>query len=165
MRAMGLAEVIIDGEVIEADPPHRLVQTYRFLFTDQNKAEGFTRLTWEIELTPGGFTRLTVTHDLTGAPMGAGMVTSKFSNQGGGGWNWILSDLKSLLETLALPLDGGGLGGGERSVFGEGRRRRRRPTTFFTQTRREHPQPCPSPIEGGFLRAGPWVPGRLRRPG
>ena len=99
MRAMGLAEVIIDGEVIEADPPHRLVQTYRFLFTDQNKAEGFTRLTWEIELTPGGFTRLTVTHDLTGAPMGAGMVTSKFSNQGGGGWNWILSDLKSLLET------------------------------------------------------------------
>jgi uncharacterized protein YndB with AHSA1/START domain/DNA-binding transcriptional ArsR family regulator len=101
MRSMGLAEVIIDGEVIEADPPHRLVQTYRFLFTDQNRAEGFTRLTWEIETTAGGFSRLTVTHDLTGAPVGAGMVTSKFNNQGGGGWNWILSDLKSLLETGA----------------------------------------------------------------
>jgi uncharacterized protein YndB with AHSA1/START domain len=99
MRSMGLAEVIIDGEVIEADPPNKLVQTYRFLFTDETKAEGFTRLTWEVVETPAGFTRLTVTHDLTGAPQAAGMVTSKFSNQGGGGWNWILSDLKSLLET------------------------------------------------------------------
>lgn len=101
MRAMGLADIIIDGEVIEVDPPHKLVQTYRFLFTDQTKAEGFTRITWEIAPTPGGFVRLTVTHDLTGAPIGAGMVTSKFSDQGGGGWNWILSDLKSLLETGA----------------------------------------------------------------
>lgn len=101
MRAMGLDEVIIDGEVIEADPPHRLVQTYRFLFNDQTKAEGFTRLTWDVVPTSGGFTRLTVTHDLTGAPIGAGMVSSQFSDQGGGGWNWILSDLKSLLETGA----------------------------------------------------------------
>ena len=99
MRSMGLAEIIIDGEVIEAEPPHKLVQTYRFLFTDETKAEGFTRVSWEIAPTPGGFTRLTVTHDLTGAPVAAGMVSSKFSGQGGGGWNWILSDLKSLLET------------------------------------------------------------------
>ena len=99
MRTMGLAEIIIDGEVIEAEPPHKLVQTYRFLFTEQTKAEGFTRITWEIVATPGGFTRLTVTHDLSDAPVAAGMVSSKFSGQGGGGWNWILSDLKSLLET------------------------------------------------------------------
>jgi hypothetical protein len=26
-------------------------------------------------------------------------VKGKFSLQGGGGWNWILSDLKSLMET------------------------------------------------------------------
>ena len=31
----------------------------------------------------------------------AGMVASKFSEQGTGGWAWILSDLKSLLETGA----------------------------------------------------------------
>lgn len=101
MRSMGLAEVIIDGEVLEADPPRRLVQTYRFLFTEETKAEGFTRVTWEIEPTHAGFTRLTVTHDVTGAPGVAGMVTSQFSERGGGGWNWILSDLKSLLETGA----------------------------------------------------------------
>jgi uncharacterized protein YndB with AHSA1/START domain/DNA-binding transcriptional ArsR family regulator len=99
MRSMGLAEVIIDGEVVEVEPPHRLVQTWRFLFTDQTRAEGFTRITWEVATTPGGFTRLTVTHDLTGAPQMAGMITSKFNGQGGGGWSWILSDLKSLLET------------------------------------------------------------------
>ena len=101
MRAMGLADVIIDGEVIEVEAPNRLVQTYRFLFTPDSTAEGFTRITWEVVATPGGFTRLTVTHDLTGAPLAAGMVTSKFSGQGGGGWNWILSDLKSLVETGA----------------------------------------------------------------
>ena len=101
MRSFGLPETIIDGEVIEADPPHKLVHTYRFLFNDANRAEGFTRITWEVVTTSGGFTRLTVTHDVTGAPLAAGMVTSKFSDQGGGGWNWILSDLKSLLETGA----------------------------------------------------------------
>lgn len=35
----------IDGEVIEIDPLRKLVQTYRFLFTEEQKAEGFTRVT------------------------------------------------------------------------------------------------------------------------
>ncbi len=99
MLAMGMAEVVIDGEVVEVSAPNRLAQTYRFLFTDQHKAEGFTKLTWDVVPTSGGFTRLTLTHDLTDAPIAAGMVTSQFSDQGGGGWAWILSDLKSLLET------------------------------------------------------------------
>jgi uncharacterized protein YndB with AHSA1/START domain len=99
MRSFGLPEVVCDGEVLESAPPHRLVQTYRWLFTEENKKEGFTKLTWEIEQTPGGFSRLTVTHDLQGAPIMAGAVKSKFNLEGGGGWNWILSDLKSLLET------------------------------------------------------------------
>lgn len=99
MRTMGLPDVIIDGEVIEANPPTRLVQTYRFLFSDEMKAEGFTRITWEIEKASANFTRLTVTHELGGAPIMAGMVASKFSEMGAGGWSWILSDLKSLLET------------------------------------------------------------------
>ena len=99
MVKFGLPDVVVDGEVIEADPPRRLVQTYRFLFSPEMKAEGFTRVTWEIEPTMSGFSRLTVTHELEGAPIMAGMVSSKFSERGTGGWTWILSDLKTLLET------------------------------------------------------------------
>ena len=40
-----------------------------------------------------------MTHELEGAPTMAGMVGGKFSEMGAGGWTWILSDLKSLLET------------------------------------------------------------------
>jgi len=99
MEAMGLPPVVVDGEVVEAHPPTKLVQTYRFLFNEQTRAEGFTRVTWEIESAAPGFTRLTVTHELEGAPGMAAMVSSKFSERGAGGWSWILSDLKSLLET------------------------------------------------------------------
>jgi uncharacterized protein YndB with AHSA1/START domain len=99
MCAMGLPEVIIDGEVIECKPPFRLVQTYRFLFTDESKAEGFTRVTWEIEEPKPNFSRLRLTHELEGAPGIAEMVSHPFAEPGGGGWSWILSDMKSLLET------------------------------------------------------------------
>jgi uncharacterized protein YndB with AHSA1/START domain len=99
MRAMGIPEVVVDGVVEEADPPRRLVHTYRFLFSDAMKAEGFTRVTWEIEKVASGFSRLTVTHELEGAPIMADMVASKFSEVGAGGWAWILSDMKTLLET------------------------------------------------------------------
>jgi uncharacterized protein YndB with AHSA1/START domain len=101
MKAMGMPEVALDGEVLESIAPRKLVQTYRFLFNDALKAEGFTRLTWEIEPTQSGFSRLTVTHELEGAPIMAGMVANKFSEMGTGGWTWILSDLKTLLETGA----------------------------------------------------------------
>jgi hypothetical protein len=40
-----------------------------------------------------------VIRELGGAPIMAGMVASKFSEQGTGGWAWILNDMKSLLET------------------------------------------------------------------
>jgi uncharacterized protein YndB with AHSA1/START domain len=99
MEAMGVTGVLIDGEVIESDPPKKLVQTYRMLFSDATRAEGFSRVTWEIEPTSLGFSRLTVTHELEGKPIMAAMVASKFSESGTGGWGWILSDLKSVLET------------------------------------------------------------------
>jgi hypothetical protein len=68
-------------------------------------AEGFTRLTYEIEPTQYG-TRLTVTHDLESAPKLAAMVAGAHEDEGaGGGWAWVLSDLKSLLET-GKPLAG-----------------------------------------------------------
>ena len=96
---IGLPEVIVDGEVIEVKPPFKLVQTYRFLFNEEHKKEGFTRITFEIEQTAGGFCRLTVTHDTAGAPMMARRHADQLQQQGGGGWDWILSDIKSLLET------------------------------------------------------------------
>ena len=99
MRSFGLPDVVVDGVVELAEPPRKLVHTYRFLFSDQNKAEGFTRVTWEIEKVAADFCRLTVVHELEGAPIMANMVASKFSEQGTGGWAWILSDMKTLLET------------------------------------------------------------------
>ena len=101
MQEYGVAGPIIDGEVIESDPPRRFVQTWRMLMDDGLKAEGFTRLTYELVET-GGVTRLTVTHDLTGAPNLAVLTSGAADDQpgaGGGGWPWVLSDLKSLLET------------------------------------------------------------------
>ncbi|MDH6135761.1 uncharacterized protein YndB with AHSA1/START domain [Kitasatospora sp. MAA4] len=96
-----IPDTIIDGEVVEADPPRRLVLLWRMLMDPEAAAEGFTRLSYDI--TPaGGATRLTVVHELTGAPKLAAMVSGAGEDAGtggGGGWSWILSDLKSLLET------------------------------------------------------------------
>jgi uncharacterized protein YndB with AHSA1/START domain len=106
-EAMGFAipDVVVDGEVLEVDPPHRLVQTFRMLMDPQSAPEGFTRLTYEIAETNGGVCKLTVTHELEGAPNLA-LVTGggREAEGAGGGWAWVLSDLKSLLETGA-PMD------------------------------------------------------------
>lgn len=100
MLDMGAPEVLIEGEVLECDPPHRLVQTWRGLWTPEMAAEGPTRLTWEIAEENEGWSRLTVTHELEGAPATAATVFSDARlREGGGGWAWILSDLKSLLES------------------------------------------------------------------
>ncbi|TQL99930.1 ArsR family transcriptional regulator [Actinoallomurus bryophytorum] len=100
MRAMGMPEVVAEGEVLEADPPRRLVQTWRMLLEPGQAAEPYTRITWEIEPLAGNTSRLTVTHDLEGAPIHASMVSGERMEEGGG-WPYILSDLKSLLETGA----------------------------------------------------------------
>jgi uncharacterized protein YndB with AHSA1/START domain len=98
MKQYGGPEVIADGEVIESDPPRKLVQTWRALWDPEMVAEGFKRLTWEIVEGPGGVTTLTVTHELEGAPKTAAQVSGEIP-QAGGGWSFILSDLKTLLET------------------------------------------------------------------
>ena len=76
------------------------------LMDPEMAAEGFTRLTYEIEEGEGGVTKLTVIHDLEGAPKLAALVAGGLEDTGaGGGWSWVLSDLKTLLET-GKPLAG-----------------------------------------------------------
>ena len=96
----GVPDVIVDGEVIESDPPRRLVQTWRMLMDPQSEAEGFTRLTYEIVETGPGVSKLTVIHELEGAPRLALFVGGEMESMGaGGGWSEVFSDLKTLLET------------------------------------------------------------------
>jgi uncharacterized protein YndB with AHSA1/START domain len=100
MRSMGAPEVAVDGQVLEVDPPHKLVQTFRMVMDPTMEAQGFTRLTYEIEERKNGVTRVTLTHELEGAPVLAVLMSGGMEDEGaGGGWNWVLSGLKTLLET------------------------------------------------------------------
>jgi uncharacterized protein YndB with AHSA1/START domain len=92
-----MPDVMIVGEVIESDPPRKLVQTWHPVWDEAAAAEAPTRLTYEIEEIRGTCS-LTVTHDLTGAPGLVKMVSGQI-REAGGGWPWTLSDLKTLLET------------------------------------------------------------------
>jgi uncharacterized protein YndB with AHSA1/START domain len=80
---------IAEGENVEVDPPRRLVQTFTALWSDEVKAEGESRVTWEIEPVGDDSCRLTVTHELNKGANGELY----------GGWPMILSGLKTLLET------------------------------------------------------------------
>ena len=92
-------DVGVDGEILEVDPPSRLVQTFRMVMEPTMAAEGFTRVTYELEEREGA-TKLTVVHELEGAPTLASVMSGGAEDiGGGGGWSWVLSDLKSLLET------------------------------------------------------------------
>lgn len=90
----GMPEVLLTGEVIEVDPPHRLVQSWKAGW----EQEAATRLTFEIEERGDGVCRLTVIHELENAPNTAAMVGGRVPNAGGG-WAEVLSDIKTLLET------------------------------------------------------------------
>jgi uncharacterized protein YndB with AHSA1/START domain len=80
---------IAEGENVEVDPPNRLVQTMTALWSDEVKAVGPSRVTWEIRQV-GDSCQLTVIHDQL--PIDA-------SGELYGGWPMILSGLKTLLET------------------------------------------------------------------
>jgi uncharacterized protein YndB with AHSA1/START domain len=86
------------GEVVEIDPPRRLVLRWRNEFTDL-RDEGYSICAFELE--PAGETvKLTVVHLIDQSP-------SKFIEAVSSGWPAILSSLKSLLETgEALPGSG-----------------------------------------------------------
>ncbi|HYC81532.1 MAG TPA: SRPBCC family protein [Solirubrobacterales bacterium] len=80
---------ISSGENVEVDPPKRLVQTFKALWSEDVEREGTSRVTWEIDPV-GTSSRLRVTHDQLGE--GA-------NNELWGGWPMILSGLKTLIET------------------------------------------------------------------
>jgi uncharacterized protein YndB with AHSA1/START domain len=93
-------DMITDGEVIEADPPRRLIHTWRLLWDETTASDGFTRITWELEPIEERVTKVTVVHDLEGAPKVAAVVSGSMEDQGtGGGWAELLSGMKTLLET------------------------------------------------------------------
>jgi uncharacterized protein YndB with AHSA1/START domain len=87
--------------VLEFDPPRRLVHEWRSQYDEEMNAEPISRVTWEIEPQDGGTCLVTLTHDrLEGSPKTAAGVS-------GAGWMFVLSSMKSLLETGdALPPTG-----------------------------------------------------------
>jgi uncharacterized protein YndB with AHSA1/START domain len=82
-----------DAEVLEWDPPNRVVHGWKSLYDPTLAAEAESRVTWEITPDDDGTCLLTVIHDrLEGAPRTASRVA-------GAGWMGVLSALKTLLET------------------------------------------------------------------
>jgi uncharacterized protein YndB with AHSA1/START domain len=81
-----------EGEILEIDPPRRLVHTMVALWSDEVESEGTSRVTWEIEPV-GDSCRLTVTHD---------RLRDDANEELYGGWPMILSGLKTWLETGEL---------------------------------------------------------------
>jgi len=81
---------IAAGKNIEVEPPRRLVQSFTALWSDEVKAAGESRVTWEIEPVGDDSCCLRVTHD----QLAEGANPELY-----GGWPMILSGLKTLLET------------------------------------------------------------------
>jgi uncharacterized protein YndB with AHSA1/START domain/DNA-binding transcriptional ArsR family regulator len=87
----GTNRALVDGEVIEFDPPRRLVHSWIVRYDDALTDEGPSRVTWELEET-AGVTKLTAIHD----DFAKG---SKVYESVAGGWPLVLSGLKTLVET------------------------------------------------------------------
>jgi len=92
MGAPGADGLLGEGEILEVDPPRRLVHTLTALWSDDVKTEGASRVTWEIEPIEDSC-RLTVTHD---------QLREGANSELYGGWPMILSGLKTWLETGQL---------------------------------------------------------------
>ena len=81
----------IERTVEHIEPPHLLVMTFSARWDDVISADPESRVTWQIE-PEGDLCRLTVRHE--GIPVG-----SATEEQTGSGWPYLLSNLKTLLET------------------------------------------------------------------
>lgn len=83
--------LFIEGEILESDPPRRLVQTFHYLGDETARTEAATRVSWEIERDGDECVLTLVHHGLEAAP-GTRRVVST------GGWTTILARLKEYLE-------------------------------------------------------------------
>jgi uncharacterized protein YndB with AHSA1/START domain len=92
MGHLGGTGLLGEGEVLEVDPPRKLVHTMTALWGDDVKSEGPSRVTWEIEQVADSC-RLILTHD---------QLREGANDQLYGGWPMILSGLKTWLETGEL---------------------------------------------------------------
>jgi uncharacterized protein YndB with AHSA1/START domain len=92
MKAPNAPGPLGEGEILEVDPPRRLVQTMTALWGEDVRSEGTSRITWEIEPVADSC-RLTVTHD---------QLREGANDQLYGGWPMVLSGLKTWLETGEL---------------------------------------------------------------
>lgn len=79
------------GEVLEIDPPRKLVLSWKNEFKEELKPEGFSRLTYQLD-PEGESVKLTVIHEMD-------QPKSKLIDAVSQGWPHILSSLKTLLET------------------------------------------------------------------
>jgi uncharacterized protein YndB with AHSA1/START domain len=84
-------QILDAGEIVEAEPPRRLVIRWQNQFKPELKAEGESLCTMELEPS-GTAVKLSITHTIEREP-------SKFIAAVSGGWPKIISNLKSLLET------------------------------------------------------------------
>jgi len=87
----GTGHELVDGEVIEFDKPNRFVFSWIVKYDPELTAEGASRVTYELS-EKDGLTKVTVIHD--DFPQG-----SKVYDNVAGGWPYILSGLKTLVET------------------------------------------------------------------
>jgi uncharacterized protein YndB with AHSA1/START domain len=92
LRAEKADGLLGEGEVLEVDPPRKLVHTMIANFSPEAQAEGVSRVTYEIEPV-GDSCRLVLTHD----QMREGATEQLY-----GGWPMILSGLKTWLESGEL---------------------------------------------------------------
>src|SRR5262249_47979048 len=85
------------GEIVEADPPRRLVIRWQHQSKPELKAEGASLCTMELERS-GSAVKLAITHTIE-------QDASKLIGAVAGGWPKVLSNLKSLLESGARALE------------------------------------------------------------
>jgi uncharacterized protein YndB with AHSA1/START domain len=88
--------VLDAGKIVEADPPRRLVISWRHQNKPELHAEGDSLCTMLLE-PESGSVKLSITHTVECEP-------SKMITAVSGGWPKVISNLKSLLETNAVAM-------------------------------------------------------------